>query len=45
VLRELGVDVLPVLVSAGVLCLAIGFGAQALIRDHHHRLLPCSSRG
>jgi small conductance mechanosensitive channel len=33
VLRELGVDVLPVLVSAGVLGLAIGFGAQALIRD------------
>ena len=33
VLRELGVDVLPVLVSAGVLGLAVGFGAQALIRD------------
>ncbi|PYM25980.1 MAG: hypothetical protein DMD78_05160 [Candidatus Rokuibacteriota bacterium] len=33
VLRELGVDVLPVLISAGVLGLAIGFGAQALIRD------------
>ena len=33
VLRELGVDVLPVLVSAGVLGLAIGFGAQTLIRD------------
>src|SRR5882724_1154893 len=33
VLRELGVDVLPILVSAGVLGLAIGFGAQALIRD------------
>ena len=33
VLREVGVDVLPVLVSAGVLGLAIGFGAQALIRD------------
>ena len=33
VLRELGVDVLPVLVSAGVLGLAIGLGAQALIRD------------
>jgi small conductance mechanosensitive channel len=33
VLRELGVDVLPVLVSAGVLGLAIGFGAQSLIRD------------
>jgi small conductance mechanosensitive channel len=32
-LRELGIDVLPVLVSAGVLGLAIGFGAQTLIRD------------
>jgi len=33
VLRGLGVDVLPILVSAGVLTLAIGFGAQSLIRD------------
>jgi small-conductance mechanosensitive channel len=33
VLRELGVDVMPVLVSAGVLGLAIGFGAQSLVRD------------
>ena len=33
VLRELGVDVLPIVVSAGVLGLAIGFGAQTLIRD------------
>jgi small-conductance mechanosensitive channel len=33
VLRELGMDVLPILVSAGVLGLAIGFGAQSLIRD------------
>jgi moderate conductance mechanosensitive channel len=33
ILRELGVDVLPIIVSAGVLGLAIGFGAQALIRD------------
>jgi small conductance mechanosensitive channel len=33
VLRELGVDVMPIIVSAGVLGLAIGFGAQALIRD------------
>jgi moderate conductance mechanosensitive channel len=32
-LREIGVDVLPIIVSAGVLGLAIGFGAQALIRD------------
>jgi small conductance mechanosensitive channel len=33
VLRELGVDVFAILLSAGVLGLAIGFGAQALIRD------------
>jgi moderate conductance mechanosensitive channel len=33
VLRELGVDVYAILVSAGVLGLAIGFGAQSLIRD------------
>ena len=33
VLRELGVDVFPVLLSAGVVGLAVGFGAQALIRD------------
>jgi moderate conductance mechanosensitive channel len=33
ILRELGMDVLPILVSAGVLGLAIGFGAQSLIRD------------
>ena len=33
VLRELGVDVFAILVSAGVLGLAIGFGAQSLIRD------------
>ena len=32
-LREVGVDVSAILVSAGVLGLAIGFGAQALIRD------------
>jgi small-conductance mechanosensitive channel len=32
-LRELGVDVLPIIVSAGVLGLAVGFGAQSLIRD------------
>ena len=33
VLRELGVDVLPIVVSAGVLGLAVGFGAQSLVRD------------
>jgi small conductance mechanosensitive channel len=33
ILRELGVDVQAIVVSAGVLGLVIGFGAQALIRD------------
>ncbi|HEX9820514.1 MAG TPA: mechanosensitive ion channel family protein [Methylomirabilota bacterium] len=33
ILRELGIDVLPLVVSAGVLGLAIGFGSQSLIRD------------
>jgi small-conductance mechanosensitive channel len=33
VLRELGVDILPIIVSAGVVGLAVGFGAQTLIRD------------
>jgi small conductance mechanosensitive channel len=33
VLRELGMDVLPIVVSAGVVGLALGFGAQSLIRD------------
>jgi small conductance mechanosensitive channel len=33
VLRELGVDVQAVLVSAGVVGLAVGLGAQSLIRD------------
>jgi small-conductance mechanosensitive channel len=33
VLNELGVDVRAIVVSAGVLGLAIGFGAQTLIRD------------
>ena len=33
VLREVGVDVSAILVSAGVVGLAIGFGAQTLIRD------------
>jgi small conductance mechanosensitive channel len=33
ILRELGVDVLPLVLSAGVLGLAIGFGSQSLIRD------------
>ena len=33
VLAEFGVDVAPILASAGVLGLAIGFGAQNLVRD------------
>lgn len=33
VLREVGVDVQALVVSAGVLGLAIGFGAQSLVRD------------
>jgi small conductance mechanosensitive channel len=33
VLAEFGVDIAPILASAGVLGLAIGFGAQNLVRD------------
>ncbi|MBE0582905.1 MAG: mechanosensitive ion channel, partial [Desulfofustis sp.] len=33
VLRELGMDIAPLLASAGVVGLAIGFGAQNLVRD------------
>lgn len=33
ILRELGLDITPLLAGAGVLGLAIGFGAQNLIRD------------
>lgn len=33
VLQLLGIDLRPVLVSAGVLGLAVGFGAQSLVRD------------
>lgn len=33
VLAQLGIDVAPILASAGVLGLAIGFGAQNLVRD------------
>lgn len=33
VLRELGVDIAPILASAGILGLAVGFGAQNLVRD------------
>lgn len=33
ILRELRIDILPVLTGAGILGLAIGFGAQTLVRD------------
>ncbi|MGE3275529.1 MAG: mechanosensitive ion channel family protein [Vicinamibacterales bacterium] len=33
VLRELDVDITPVLTGAGILGLAVGFGAQTLVRD------------
>ncbi|MGC8873786.1 MAG: mechanosensitive ion channel family protein [Chloroflexia bacterium] len=33
VLRDLGVDIAPLLASVGVVGVALGFGAQALIRD------------
>ena len=32
-LRELGVDIMPILTGAGIAGLAIGFGAQNLVRD------------
>ena len=32
-LRELAIDVLPILTGAGIAGLAIGFGAQNLVRD------------
>lgn len=32
-LREMGVDIAPILASAGILGLAVGFGAQNLVRD------------
>jgi small-conductance mechanosensitive channel len=33
ILKEFGVDIRPILASAGILGLAIGFGAQNLVRD------------
>ena len=33
VLRELGIDITPVLTGAGIVGLAVGFGAQTLVRD------------
>ena len=39
-LRELSIDVLPILTGAGIAGLAIGFGAQNLVRDVISGLLP-----
>ena len=33
ILRELGLDIAPVLTGAGIVGLAVGFGAQTLVRD------------
>jgi small conductance mechanosensitive channel len=33
ILRQLGIDIAPVLASAGIAGLAVGFGAQNLVRD------------
>jgi moderate conductance mechanosensitive channel len=33
ILRELGFEIMPVLASAGIVGLAVGFGAQNLVRD------------
>ena len=33
VLSEIGIDIAPLIASAGVLGLAIGFGAQKLVQD------------
>lgn len=33
ILREIGVDIGPILASAGIVGLAVGFGAQNLVRD------------
>ena len=33
ILRELGVDITPALTGAGIVGLAVGFGAQTIVRD------------
>ncbi len=33
-LSELGVDIAPIIASAGILGIALGFGAQSLVRDY-----------
>jgi len=32
-LREIGIDIMPILATAGIVGLAVGFGAQNLVRD------------
>jgi moderate conductance mechanosensitive channel len=44
ILRELGIDVQAIVVSAGVLGVVVGLGAQALIRDLLTGIFFCSSR-
>jgi len=39
VLKELGVDTTAIIASAGVVGLAIGFGAQSLVKDSFIRCL------
>ncbi len=34
VLSELGISIAPILATAGVLGIAIGFGAQSLVKDY-----------
>jgi small conductance mechanosensitive channel len=33
ILRELGIDIMPILTGAGIVGLAVGFGAQTLVKD------------
>jgi len=33
ILKEIGVEIAPILASAGIIGLAVGFGAQSLVRD------------
>lgn len=34
VLSELGISIAPILASAGIVGIAVGFGAQSLIKDY-----------
>ncbi len=40
VLSELGISVTPILGAAGVVGLAVGFGAQSLVKDYVAGVLP-----